>query len=229
MIDTEESGGSGTFGLVDGGGHSASGLLDARRRAAAAIRDLIPIVAFAEPAEDELEAAATELEATAARLAPFATASRHHRSGGMQTLSGDQPEIWEGHPIVGASSAIAAPLVLEELDSTIRATATFSTAYEGAPGVVQGGFIATAFDYVLGRQAALTGLMVVTGTLTVRFRAPAAVGREVAFTTALVSIEGRKVNVAAEARSDGNLVAEAEAIFIAVKQEHYRYEGSDPA
>ncbi|MCU1455137.1 MAG: hypothetical protein JWN46_3283 [Acidimicrobiales bacterium] len=221
--------GPGTVARVADAGDVAARMVAARRRAAAAIRTLIPIVAFADPPVAELDGAVADIEAAADRLAPFAVASRHHRSGGMRTISGDQPDVWEGHPIVGASSGLAAPLVIDEGADSIRATCTFSNAYEGAPGVIQGGFLASAFDYVLGRQAALTGLMVVTGTLTIRFRAGVPVDQEVALTSALVSVDGRKINVAGEARVGTTLCAEAEAIFISVGGEHYSYTPEDRA
>ena len=51
-------------------------------------------------------------------------------------------------------------------------TATFGAAYEGPPGCVHGGFVAAAFDEVLGSTQSLSGEPGMTGRLTVNYRSP---------------------------------------------------------
>ena len=54
----------------------------------------------------------------------------------------------------------------------IKGTVTFGSAYEGPPGHVHGGYVAAAFDELLGMTQSLGGMPGMTGTLTVRYRRP---------------------------------------------------------
>ena len=57
----------------------------------------------------------------------------------------------------------------------------FGSAYEGPPGHVHGGFVAAAFDEVLGYVQSLGGRPGMTGTLTVRYRSPTPLYTELRF------------------------------------------------
>jgi len=55
----------------------------------------------------------------------------------------------------------------------------FSSAFEGGPGWVHGGYIAAAFDELLGLVQSLTGKAGMTGTLKVRYRNPCPLHTEI--------------------------------------------------
>lgn len=97
----------------------------------------------------------------------------------------------------------------------------FGAAYEGPPSCVHGGFIAAAFDEVLGFAQTLTGKMGMTGTLTIKYRNPTPLSVDLIFTGRARRIEGRKIFTTGECRHDGVLTAEAEAIFISVDFEKF--------
>ena len=116
-----------------------------------------------------------------------------------------------------------APQITLEVDGeVVRGTATFGSAYEGPPGHVHGGFVAAAFDEVLGFAQSMTGNPGMTGTLTVRYRRPTPLHVELRFEARVLRVEGRKIFTAAQVFMGDAVTAEAEAIFISVDAQKMR-------
>ncbi|MCP3987911.1 MAG: PaaI family thioesterase [Actinomycetia bacterium] len=94
---------------------------------------------------------------------------------------------------------------------------TFSSAYEGPPNRVHGGALAATFDEVMGTvfRVRANGLAF-TGSLTVRFEAPAPIGQALEFKAWLAKTEGRKHTVQAEGHGPGGRFASATATFIEI-------------
>jgi acyl-coenzyme A thioesterase PaaI-like protein len=84
----------------------------------------------------------------------------------------------------------------------------------GPPGCVHGGFVAAAFDEVLGFVQSLGGSPGMTGTLTIRYRKPTPLHQRLHFDVELVRTEGRKIFTEGKVTAGETLCAEAEAIFI---------------
>ena len=63
--------------------------------------------------------------------------------------------------------------------------------YEGPPGHVHGGFVAAAFDEVLGFVQSTTGQPGMTGTLTIRYRKPTPLDTDLRFEATVQRVEGR--------------------------------------
>jgi acyl-coenzyme A thioesterase PaaI-like protein len=98
---------------------------------------------------------------------------------------------------------------------------TFGSAYEGPPGSVHGGFVAAAFDEVLGYVQSLGERPGMTGTLIVKYRSPTPLHRELRFEAELVRMEGRKIFTIARVTGEGRVCAEAEGIFVSVARERF--------
>ena len=156
-----------------------------------------------------------------------AAALRHHleslpdrrRSGSLALQPPPEGRLVERSPVSGRGTALALPLTYDfdaagDTDTT-HAWAMFSTSYEGPPGGVHGGYVAAAFDELLGVAQMVTGLAGFTGTLTVRYRALMPVSRRIDFTAWPAGREGRKITMQARATVDDQIVAEAEGLFIA--------------
>ena len=94
--------------------------------------------------------------------------------------------------------------------------ATFGEQYEGPPGKVHGGFVAAAFDDVLGMAQSLGGRPGMTGRLTIRYRAPHPLHTRIRYEAKLESVDGRKTLVTGASYDGETLLAEAEGLFIAV-------------
>src|SRR3546814_2462142 len=119
--------------------------------------------------------------------------------------------------MLGRANPLAPPIELELLDDCIIGRATFSAAYEGPPGCVHGGFVAAAFDEVLGSAQSLSGAPGMTGRLVVHYRSPTPLHTELRFEGRLESVSGRKILTRGELYAGYRLCAEAEALFISTE------------
>lgn len=187
-------------------------------RIAAALRRVNELLvdADADPADLAAQAEAIEGVATTIDTLPHGRSDRFHRTVPDANAPGTARP---GSPVSGLANAIAPPLIYDDdpLDErTVGATAVFNGAYEGPPGHVHGGWVAAAADEVLGRTQALSGQMGMTGTLTVKYRSPTPLYKEIRFIARLDRVEGRKVFATCEVTCEGRLCAEAEGIFVRV-------------
>jgi len=121
----------------------------------------------------------------------------------------------ERSPVSGRGNPLAPPLTYSFDGETTHAWTVFSAAYEGPPGGVHGGCVAAAFDEILGVAQIAGNAAGFTGTLTVRYHALTPVGRRVDYEAGLGARDGRKMTVWARSTADGELVADAEGLFIA--------------
>ncbi|MBW3614988.1 MAG: PaaI family thioesterase [Actinobacteria bacterium] len=185
------------------------------RRLAAATRLVIErLVATQAPAE-ALSDAAEALEAVAASLEGYPRG--HSFEGFAESANAGDPHAFFDHsPIIGLANPLAPPLELGISEGKVVGTARFGSAYEGPPGAVHGGYVAAAFDEVLGMAQSLGGRPGMTGTLTVRYRRPTPLHTLLRFDGELVRTEGRKIFTSARLFAGDDLTAEAEAIFISV-------------
>lgn len=127
-------------------------------------------------------------------------------------------------PFYGAMNPLSMPMTLLQDDSvgefgSISGTATFTEPYEGPPGHVHGGYIAAAFDEVLGMTQSLTGRPGMTGTLTVKYRAPTPLHQEIVYHGWVDRVEGRKIFTKGTSHIGDTLCAEAEAVFLSMPSE----------
>jgi len=100
--------------------------------------------------------------------------------------------------------------------------------HQGAPGLAHGGLVALAMDEVLGGLGWLLRTPMVTGRLQVEYLRPVPVGSELALHAQLDAVDGRRIFSQARAHAgstDGDLLARAFAVFVAVPLEHFRTHG----
>ena len=96
-----------------------------------------------------------------------------------------------------------------------RATPTWGAAYEGPQDCVHGGFVAAAFDDLLGCAQMASGIAGFTGTLTVKMVKPTPLYRRIDYAAGVDRIEGRKIFCWGTAHDGDKLLAEAQCVFIA--------------
>jgi len=135
--------------------------------------------------------------------------------GGAGSAGGDDSRLVERSGITGRSNPLAPPLHLEFDGEVTRGWALYTGAYEGPPGCLHGGFVAAAFDDLLGVAQMTSGMAGYTGTLTVRYRRPTPLGRRVDYVAGFDRAEGRKLFCWGRSYDNGELLAEAEIVFIA--------------
>jgi acyl-coenzyme A thioesterase PaaI-like protein len=206
-----------------------------RRRLAAALRRVIAHLTVADTPEDELRTAAERLEDYATHLErhprrPYLgfaeTAIAQGPSSRSETEPDEAEELGGGHfdlsPLIGHSNPLAPPIhCWAEADHALGKV-VFGTPYEGPPGHVHGGYVAAAFDEVLGYAQALTGQPGMTGTLTVKYRRPTPLHTELRFDCWVDRISGRKVFASGTLHDGDTLCAEAEGIFVSMGPERFR-------
>ncbi|HEY2429491.1 MAG TPA: PaaI family thioesterase, partial [Acidimicrobiales bacterium] len=185
------------------------------RRAGNAVRRIIhKLVATRAPA-DELAGLATRLEGVADELAPYPQ-GRAYEGFAESANAGNPHAFFDNSPIMGQANPLAPPMSVEVHDLSVVGSVRFGAAYEGPPGCVHGGYVAATFDEILGMAQALTGLRGMTGTLTVRYRRPTPLHRDLRFVGEFVRQEGRKIFTEGRCLAGDEVTAEAEAIFVTV-------------
>jgi len=126
-------------------------------------------------------------------------------------------------PMLGSMNPIAVPLAIQVLkegaQAIVEGRITFTAPYEGAPGCVHGGFIASAFDEVLGVAQSASGQPGMTANLTVDYRSPTPLLHELVFRGWCEKVEGRKIFTRGTLHSGSTLCAESSALFISMRPE----------
>jgi hypothetical protein len=189
----------------------------AKHRLVQEIQRLIEVTALLETAEcppEELDA----LTASVAEVARRAEALPSMRDkGGMTASLGHDASLLERSGISGRSNPIAAPMRMTAIGPRTYGWAVYGAVYEGPPGCLHGGFIAAAFDDLLGMAQVASGQAGYTGTLTVRMRRPTPLYQRIDYEAWVERAEGRKIWAKATSKAGDVLLADAEILFIAPK------------
>jgi acyl-coenzyme A thioesterase PaaI-like protein len=182
------------------------------------MRAVVERLVTSDAPEAELRAAADALERYAERLTTHPRRTQTY--GFPETANAGEVRTEGAHfdysPIVGLSNPLSPPIRLWIEGDAALGSAVFGSAYEGPPGHVHGGWVAAAFDEVLGFTQSLTGHPGMTGTLTIRYRRPTPLHSELRFRGTVERVEGRKIFTVGTVHAGENLCAEAEAIFVRV-------------
>lgn len=101
---------------------------------------------------------------------------------------------------------------------------TFTNEWSGANDAAHGGFVAAVFDEMFGVACAAQGGWSVTASLTISYRAPVPIDVPIVGRAWQSQHEGRKRTVRGELRraDDNQLLADAHALFIDLRDAHVR-------
>lgn len=127
---------------------------------------------------------------------------------------GDLNTILPWSPISGRYHPMAAPVVMSVEDGKLIGRGTFGLAYEGPPDGVHGAIVAGVYDQVLAFAAMMNGTPGHTGTLTIKYRKITPIDTELCFEAWVERRDGRKVFAAGHCHAGGELLTEAEGLFI---------------
>lgn len=194
-------------------------------RVARELRALTDQLSRSAASAEELGAAADALTAVVDALRVSGTETREWGgfSDASDVISDDGVPVERfGHfdrsPMVGLGNGIAPPLRLVVDDDVVRGDVVFGPAYEGPPGHVHGGWIAAAFDEVLGIAQTLSGSAGMTAWLRVDYRRATPLGAPIRYEGRCDRIDGRKILTTGQAfhGETGVLLDDAQALFIAV-------------
>jgi acyl-coenzyme A thioesterase PaaI-like protein len=191
----------------------------AKHRLVARVKDLVEEVALLDPAQHDVadvDAMTAEVESLRARLA---AADGLRRFGGLGFAPPDDAALRERSGIIGRSNPLAPPLHLEMGDDGVtRGHATYTAAYEGPPGCLHGGFVAAAFDDLMGFAQMASGIAGFTGTLTIRMMQPTPLHERIDYEAHVERVDGRKIFVRGSAWHGDVQLADAEIVFIQPKR-----------
>lgn len=194
--------------------------VEAAREVGETLRRLIDRLTATSAPPEILAQAAKRLEQVRELLQPFDSVRRYEGSSEASGLSHDRA-FFDWSPQLGLSNPLAPPIHVGVEDGVVVGEARFGIAYEGPPGCVHGGYIAAAFDEVLGLTQTLSGKVGMTGTLTVKYRRPTPLYTDLRFEGRVESVSGRKVFTAGRLVAEGELTAEASGLFITITPDHF--------
>lgn len=159
--------------------------------------------------DDELVALVEQARALADRL------EAKPRFHGLADLPAPDSALLERSGISGRSNPLAPPLQMWMDDHGVtHGEAWYSMAYEGPVRCLHGGFVAAAFDELLGFAQTASGRAGYTGTLTIRMRRPTPLLETIRYEARVSRVEGRKIFCTAESFHDDALLCEAEIVMI---------------
>ena len=199
----------------------------ARVEASRAVYDLVHALVGSVTDDETLAEIATSARAAAARLegAPprVRTVPNFETVQALRDAGEDTTFLTMGdRPVAGPANPTAVRVEPRwDDDGVAHAEVWFGPAFEAAPGRVHGGMVAAVFDDILGMAMARVRSPGFTGRLTVHYRAPVPMNQRIEFTAWAEAPNGRKLVVQSEARLDGRLLAEADALFILVDPSHF--------
>ena len=188
----------------------------AARRVGTVMRQLIERLVATEAPAESMEAAADQLEQVAAALAGYPR-GRIFEGFAESSTSGNPGAFFDNSPVLGLANPLAPPVYPKVENGIVIGEVTWGSAYEGPPGCVHGGYVAAAFDEILGLAQSLGGVPGMTGTLTIRYRRPTPLHTLMRFEGQLDRVEGRKIFCTGQLFApDGQLTAESDGVFIRV-------------
>ncbi len=174
-----------------------------------------------------LDPEATAIEVVAARLAEVVRLLEPHVHEPQDlVLGGDlaPQHLVDRSPVTGILNAIAPPV-----DFTISrggkasARTRLGLPYQGPPGRVHGGWVATLLDHLMGCAAASAGpRFSFTRTLTVDFDAGVPLFEELTITGQVEGVEGRKIWMTGDIAVGRSIVARAHGLWLSVGAQNLR-------
>ncbi len=194
--------------------HALAALEEVQGNLAQSVRELVDATVRTRVEPGEMTEVTAQVEALTARLLA------HAKKGplGVETASDGRLRD-HGNPMVGMRNPIAPPLtVTGDDEGSMTATFALGAAYEGPPGCLHGGMIASVLDQVLGSAPARIGMPGMTAYLNTTYRRPTLLGTELTCHAWVHEVDGWKVHVRGEIRDpEDRVTAEAEGLFIVPK------------
>jgi hypothetical protein len=178
-----------------------------------ALRDLLHRLVRTGAPSDALSDLADSLEQLAAELRQYPLDTEYYGFA-EASISGGEFGFFDRGPMLGKINPLAPPLDMWQDGDRMFGRAWFGPAYEGPPGCVHGGYIAAAFDELLGCTQTMTGAPGMTARLTINYRSPTPLETDLQFEGTISSVDGRKILTSGTLSDGDRLCAEAEGLFI---------------
>ncbi len=208
-------------GLAGISGPAVEDDVAAARQVGEALRRVIDRLTATSAPPAVLREAVERLAAVEDLLRPYHSVRSYSGASEASGLGRDRA-FYDWSPLFGLANPLAPPIRVAVEDEMLVGRVRFGIAYEGPPGCVHGGFVAAAFDELLGLTQSLSGKAGMTGTLTVKYRSPTPLHTELrAGGTASSRCSGRKVLTSGRMLAGDRLTAEASGLFISIRPEDF--------
>ena len=186
----------------------------AKRAFASAVREILEELGATSAPPEVFEAHTERLRRLAGELQSFPAGPRTTSLGsvtGMETFH-------DRSPVVGLANPLAPPARYEQHadEHCVRGEVEFGSTFEGAPGIVHGGFLAALLDEVLGVATSYSGDPGMTREYTLRYHHPTRIKVPLRFEARFDRREGRKIFVSADVWDGETKTVTAQGLFIAV-------------
>lgn len=122
-------------------------------------------------------------------------------------------------PICGYYNPVAPPVAMrfDQQTGILHGTVNCNRAYEGPKGLVHGGVISAIYDQLLALLTTCSGRPSFTAYLNIQYKKPTPLHQDLQWQAWIDHIDGRKALVKGQCLLDGELLTEAEGLFIQVK------------
>lgn len=117
-------------------------------------------------------------------------------------------------PVVGRCNPLSPPMQMVLREDKAIGTVTYGDAFEGPPNCVHGGMIALAWDHVMALANMLINARGPTAWLHVEYRKPTPLYTPLRFEAWIEKLEGKKIFVRGFCYANGEVVTEANGLFI---------------
>lgn len=171
----------------------------------------------------ELDAPPGRLRELADQVAEISRELSAHAGGRPVPLSHPHPErLASGElnaalpfsPVMGRYNPLAPPIELSLQDERIVARVRLRAAHQGFAGVAHGGVVSAIFDEVLAMATIAAGMPGATASLRVEYRSPVPLHQDLRFEAWIERAHRRRVEVRGRCVLAGELLSEAEGLFI---------------
>ncbi|MFG2960979.1 PaaI family thioesterase [Streptomyces sp. NPDC048291] len=181
-----------------------------RERLVEATRSLVRAVAVTEVAAEEMERVTEALSSL--------TRTLEKRAGERCVPLPVAETVGVERVVLDRYNPVYVPLEVSFSRGTAEATVVLDALREGPTDSVHGGVSALLMDNMLGIVVQSTGLLCVTGTLTLRYLARTPLQRPLRLRSEIAAHSGRKVTVRGWISHEEVRTVEAEAVFVEVSR-----------
>jgi len=161
---------------------------------------------------------AAQIDAIADEFEEFLPAAAPHKYGSFDTATSHPHDHFQFDSVLGLYNPLALPVRMTWQPPLAIGHARFGSAYEGPPGCVHGGVISGVFDQVFNVANLKNGVAGPTANLSIDYRNPTPLLRDLVFEGWVDRVESRKVFTRGRVVHDGQVTAEAQGLFIRIQR-----------
>ena len=189
--------------------------------AASAVGRLIHAMVGHQGTDDELAEVAEMANGLAKRLEqgkPRVRSSDMMLRYDKPVAEGGELTCWPDCMVAGAAHPNGTGLKGHREGDEVVASVVLGPAHEGPPGRAHGGMIASLFDEVFGFALWMDAVPAYTAWLKVDYRKPVPLGQKLEFCGTISKRDGRKIFLSGGVAVAGELLAEAEGLFVVPRE-----------